>query len=214
MTGEGEDLRGGPVPGPAPTGTELARAKKQQRLQSEQLGRARSAALAWRNGMAGVLVALTGFGLVQGREDIARLAVVPAIWVGVLMALALVAGLVATGLLLYAAHGMPLLRNVEEILDNEDEDEHGEASRVVTALRRGVVLGSLCVLFLVVSVALGWYGPEREDPLLRVGLPEGTVCGQVEDSGEGQALLRQNDGSAILVEWDTAQEVLPVRTCD
>ncbi|MFL1430681.1 MULTISPECIES: hypothetical protein [unclassified Nocardiopsis] len=211
MTGEDENARRAPEPGPAPTESDLVRAENRQRLQAEQPDRVRSAALAWRNGLAGVLVALAGFGLVQGREDITRLAVGPAIGVGVLMASALVVGLVSAGLLLYAAHGFPLLRSVDDLLDGEAE--YRDAERSADALRRGVGFGGVCVLFLVASVALGWYGPEREDPLLRVAFPGETVCGRVEATTGGRALLRGSDGAATWVELAQAQELRPVRTC-
>jgi hypothetical protein len=78
-----------------------------QRLQRDALPRVRAAAVAWRNGLAGLLAGLLGFSLVKGRSDVSQLAWPWNVAVGVLLLAALMIGGYGATRLLWAAHGRP-----------------------------------------------------------------------------------------------------------
>ena len=60
-------------PGPDATTTDFDAAIERDRLTTTELPRVRAAATAWRNGLAGLLTALIGFGLIKGRSDVTEL---------------------------------------------------------------------------------------------------------------------------------------------
>jgi hypothetical protein len=57
-------------PGPSATPADLRAAQERERLLRSELPRVRAAAAAWRNGLAGLLAALAGFGFIKGQSDL------------------------------------------------------------------------------------------------------------------------------------------------
>lgn len=166
--------------GPPATASDLRRAQYRERLLRTELDRVRGAALAWRNGLAGLLAALLGFSLVKGRSDIGQLSPAASAVVGVLLLLALVAGAGAALALLRAAHGRPQIISLGTSA-HPALDEHLEALDSATALRRGIMLAMLCGVLLASAVGTTWYGPARAaaqaPPGSAVGIGRGVEVG-------------------------------------
>ncbi|WBB54145.1 hypothetical protein [Verrucosispora sp. WMMD573] len=145
-------------PGPTATLTDLRRAQELAALLRGELDRVRTAALAWRNGLGGLLVALIGFSLIRGRSDVSTLAPGWGALVGVLLLAAIVAGVAGALALLRAAHGPLSVTPVAE-LPPAPLGEHREALVAARALRLGVLLVLLCTALLIAAVGVTWYAP-------------------------------------------------------
>ncbi|MFC4020214.1 hypothetical protein ACFOW4_20030 [Micromonospora sp. GCM10011542] len=145
-------------PGPPATVADLRRAQHLAGLLRGELQRIRAAALAWRNGLGGLLVALVGFSLIRGRSDVTTLAPGWGPLVGVLLLAALGAGVGGALTLLRAAHG-PLSVTPVAAVAPAPLGDHQEALAAVRALRTGVGLVLLCTALLVAAVGVTWYAP-------------------------------------------------------
>jgi hypothetical protein len=145
-------------PGPPATVADLRRAQQLAGLLRDEVQRVRAAALAWRNGLGGLLVALVGFSLIRGRSDVTTLAPGWGRLVGVLLLAALAAGVGGALQLLRAAHGRLAVTPVAA-LPPAPLGDHQEAVAAVRALRAGVVLVLLCTALLVAAVGVTWYAP-------------------------------------------------------
>ncbi|MFE6286728.1 hypothetical protein [Streptomyces sp. NPDC057877] len=180
-------------PGPPATPGDLHRAQHREELLSgTELERIRSAAVAWRNGLGGLLAGLIGFGLVKGRSDVTQLSAVPGVAVGVLLALAALAGGVAAWLVLRAAHGMPRVTPAAG-LPGRVADEHAQATAAARDLRRGSALVVAHAVLLIAAVGLTWYGPARAQPRVEVVTPDVTACGTVRLIADGTMTVRAGD---------------------
>lgn len=209
------DYRGGvPVsgslrPGPPATPADLRAAQERERLLRSELSRVRAAATAWRNGLAGLLAALAGFGLIKGQSDISRLSVQWGVAVGVLLLWAVIAGALGALLLIRAANGRPSVVSTRNLLGRVAAD-HKEALAAATALRRGIALTLGCAALLVAAVGATWYGPGRPQPALLVTTPVGSVCGTLVRLSNGRITLETAAGETTLVQPST---VVPVEAC-
>lgn len=145
-------------PGPPPTVADLRRAQQLAGLLHGELERVRAAALAWRNGLGGLLVALVGFSLIRGRSDVSTLAPGWGVLVGLLLLAALLAGVAGALALLRAAHGRLAVTPVAA-LPPAPLGDHREAVAAVRSLRAGVGLVLLCTALLVAAVGVTWYAP-------------------------------------------------------
>ncbi|MET8279215.1 hypothetical protein [Micromonospora sp. NPDC005174] len=145
-------------PGPPATVADLRRAQQLAGLLRGELERVRAAAVAWRNGLGGLLVALVGFSLIRGRSDVSTLAPGWGALVGVLLLAALVAGVAGALALLRAAHGRLTVTPVAA-LPPAPLGDHLEAVAAVRSLRTGVGLVLLCTTLLVAAVGVTWYAP-------------------------------------------------------
>jgi hypothetical protein len=189
----------------------LHRAQDRQQLLSTQLHRIRANALAWRNGLGAVLAALIGFSLIKGRSDITQLDPRWAVLAGLALVAAFTVGAMAALSLLRAAHGRPWLSKVDELLPGVLGD-HQETVAAGRALLRGVVLALVCTVLLVIAVALTWYGPPREGPMLEVRTAEGTFCGTAIRTDAGVLSLRTGAGE-VRVDLGEARSLRPVGQC-
>ncbi|MEV1110640.1 hypothetical protein AB0I95_18695 [Micromonospora sp. NPDC049751] len=147
-------------PGPPATVADLRGAQQLAGLLRGELERVRAAALAWRNGLGGLLVALVGFSLIRGRSDVTTLAAGWGALVGLLLLAALAAGVAGALALLRAAHG-PLTVTPVAALPPAPLADHREAMAAVRSLRVGVGLVLLCTTLLVAAVGVTWYAPGR-----------------------------------------------------
>ncbi|MEJ8639829.1 hypothetical protein [Streptomyces sp. MS2.AVA.5] len=177
----------------------------------EELPRVREAALAWRNGLATLLAALLGFGLIKGRSDIGQLERGWAVAVGWLLLLSLLMGAAGALALLHAAHGRPRVILLEEVLPGPLAD-HDEARRAAGQLRRGIVMTLACTSLLVGAVAATWYGPEKSGAKLRFSIPGAVVCGTVEEVEAGVARVK-TDGGVVSVSLSTLRSISAVDSC-
>ncbi|MFC3500365.1 hypothetical protein ACFOOK_05205 [Micromonospora krabiensis] len=170
-------------PGPPATTADLRRAQQLAGLLQDELARVRAAALAWRNGLGGLLVALVGFSLIRGRSDVGTLAPGWGALVGVLLLGAVVAGAAGALTLLRAAHG-PLSVTPVAALAPSPLGDHQEALAAARSLRTGVRLVLICTALLVAAVGVTWYAPGRPGPsaaadtaITAPGLTEGARSG-------------------------------------
>lgn len=202
----------GPLaPGPSATPADLRAAQERELLLRTELPRVRQAAVAWRNGLGGLLAALVGFSLVRGQSDITRLAPHWGVAVGLLLLAALLAGASGALLLIRAANGRPSVASPRELLPRLAAD-HLEALASATALRRGIGLTLTCTALMVAAVATTWYGPTKDEPRLRVSTPDGAVCGRVARVDHGVMIL-DTAGGHVTVDLAAASTIEPVATC-
>jgi hypothetical protein len=203
-------------PGPPAEPRDRASAIEHHRVVAEELPRVRAAALAWRNGVAGLLAGLLGFSLIRGRSDVTALKQPYAAVVGVLLLLALVLGGVAAFLLLRAAHGRPAavaLRHADGSGSTVIGLDHAETLSAVRALRAGLTLALVAAGLLCAAVATTWYGPVTSSkPQLDVLLPGGAVCGTVVAVVRGSLTLDTKHGR-VQVPLDQALSLHPVTKC-
>ncbi|WP_380550354.1 hypothetical protein [Streptacidiphilus alkalitolerans] len=179
-------------PGPA----DALRARREQELLRSELTRVRSAALAWRNGLAALLAGLIGFGLVRGRSDISALNGDYAVAVGLLLLLALVLGGAAAYWLMAAAHGLP---RVIPLGSQTPPTDHQEAVSSARRLRNGVVATFLCTIALIAAVATLWYGPPADAPAIHITLPDGTTqCASTLTMDPQGARLTTDHGTLVV----------------
>ncbi|GAA1381214.1 hypothetical protein [Catellatospora chokoriensis] len=149
-----------------------------QRLHREALPKVRGNAMAWRNGLAGLLAGLLGFSLLKGQDDITRLTTPWAVAVGLLLLGAFVVGGIGAMGLLWAAHGRPKVIKRTEVRSGLAADR-AEAVAALRSLRWGIRLTVACAMLITAAVATTWYGPTTGAPELEVTLPSGPVCGSV-----------------------------------
>jgi len=193
------------------TEADLRAAQEGERLLAAELPRVREAATAWRNGLGGLLAALVGFSLIKGRSDVSQLAGSWAVWVGILLLAALVAGAAGALLLIRAANGRPAVVPAGELLSRNTAD-HIEAVTAAGALRRGIALTLGCAALLVAAVGATWYGPGRDKPVLQVTVPGGTVCGSVVALTDGNLTLDTAAGE-VTTKLAEASAVQPLTSC-
>jgi hypothetical protein len=182
-----------------------------QRLSREALPSVRSSALAWRNGLAGLLTGLLGFSLIKGRSDIGKLAMPWSAFVGVALLVALVIGAYGAMNLLSAAHGRPKSIPRAEVTSRLAAD-HEAATHARRALNRGIAAVLACTAFLVAAVAMTWYGPEKSPPKLRVVVAGESICGSVVRLASGILTLRTEDGERAM-NLAEATGMTPVAIC-
>lgn len=182
-----------------------------QRLHRESLSRVRAAAVAWRNGLAALLVGMLGFSLIKGRSDIGQLATPWHILVGGTLLAALIAGGLGALRLLRAAHGRPGLadrRTIRSLLALELE----EAMAGARDLRLGIRLTLLCAALLITAVATTWYGPAKSAPQTRITVPGESLCGSTIRANNGLLTLRTAAGERV-VELGTVTSLQAVDRC-
>ncbi|MFF0750470.1 hypothetical protein [Streptomyces sp. NPDC004267] len=186
-------------PGPEGTPADLMAARRGRRLLRGELARVREAALAWRNGLGALLAGLIGFGLLKGRTDVGSLAPPYGALVGGLLLGALLCGAGGGVLLLRAAHGRPAASALPAPVPGTlpagpVTAGHAEALRAARALIRGVRATVACAVLLTAAVALTWYGPAKDGPLLSVTTPAGTSCGEPLATAGGLLRLKTETG--------------------
>jgi hypothetical protein len=177
-----------PTSRPPATVGDLRSAQFRLELLNTELPRVRAEAAAWRNGLGVLLAALVGFGLIKGRSDVSTLEATAAKFVGVLLALALVAGAVGALLLLRASFGKPSVVDVKS-LPPAPLYTHSEALSSAYALRWGIGLTLACAALLVAAVGITWYGPPSAAPQLAVGTSGPPLCGSVTSVSGGTLVL-------------------------
>lgn len=198
-------------PGGPASPADRGRAAAKQRLLRDDLARVREASLAWRNGLGALLAGVVGFGLVRGRSDIGALMSPWDALVGVLLLAALTFGAVGALHLFSAAHGRPSVAIFSR--DTDRLSEHGEAIRAARRLRSGIVLTFLCTSFLVAAVGVTWYGPQQQEPDVRLETPTGTVCGTVVQARPGSVTL-MTGGGAVTVDLAQVTGLQAAARCD
>ena len=202
-------LRGGR---PA-TPSDRAAARAVQDALRNELVRVRTAALAWRNGLAGLLVGVVGFSIVKGRSDVGQLAPPYDVVVGALLLAAAFSGAGSAVLLLRAAHGRPRTSGIDRI-ENEGRlgGEHAEALGAVRALQHGITLLLTCGALVLGAIGVTWYGPPRTSLAVTVTSPLGVICGEVVSAHDGQLVLRSAQGT-ITIDMTTIVGISPNSGC-
>ncbi|WP_245863062.1 hypothetical protein [Streptomyces thermovulgaris] len=187
-----------------------------RQMLAEELPRVREAALAWRNGLAGLFVGLLSFGLIKGRTDVDKLAPPYGAVVGGLLLLSLVCGTAGALFLLRAANGapatLPMVPEAGGTAGALYAADHLETMRAVGSLRRGVVLTMMCAAMLVAGVALTWYGPGKEKPRLLVRTSSGTECGEARRTENGVVVLKTKTGE-VRIRLSDITGLSAVETC-
>ncbi|MEU1787245.1 hypothetical protein AB0H03_12655 [Streptomyces sparsogenes] len=198
-------------PGPPADGADAARAQERHRELRAELPRVREAALSWRNGLAGLLLALIGFGLIRGRSEIDKVAAPWHIVIGCLLLAALLVGALGAYWLLRAHNGKPALTPVDFSTSTVTQD-HLTARAALGDLRRGIAATLLCTALLVAAVGTTWYGPEKSGPKLRLRTPGTTLCGSAATAADGRLSLSTKSGR-VTVDPADVLTVEPVEQC-
>lgn len=176
-------------PGSSATPSDRLKAFENVKAIAGERTRVHAAAVAWRNGVAGIIVTLIGFSLIRGRSDIGDVASPYDVWIGLLLLASLALGGGSAVLILRAANGRIWPRPVGGYPSGVAGD-HEEALEALTALRRGLAILALCVLALVAAVGLTWYAPARSGPNVVVVQDGSQMCG---------AFVRSDNGAFTLV---------------
>lgn len=193
-------------------GADLRRAQSRERFLDTELDRVRNAAISWRNGLAGLLAAITGFSLIKGQSDVSRLSSVWSVAAGLLLLIALAAGLLGALAVLRAAHGLPFA-NAATDLGAWQASEHREAVLAARRLRTGIACTLACVIALVAAVGVTWYGPARGDQLsVQIITSSGAWCGQALQLSGGHLSLEVRSRSVELP-LSAVQAIVPVESC-
>jgi hypothetical protein len=200
------------VPAADATRDQIAASQAAQRFHRESLERVRTAAVAWRNGLAGLLAGLVGFGLIKGQSDIGQLARPWGIVAGVVLLAALVAGIRGALRLMHAAYGRPG-RIPRQALASAATEERLDAYRAVDALDSGVRWTLACVALLVAAVAVTWYGPSAATTDTELTTPSGTVCGHLVSVADDVMTLATPSGARIPITLATVSDVRSVDSC-
>ncbi|MGH3900927.1 MAG: hypothetical protein ACRDTA_22320 [Pseudonocardiaceae bacterium] len=199
--------------GPPATPADRRAAAHVQEAVYNELPRVRAAALAWRNGVAGLLAGLIGFSLVKGRSDIGELAEPFDVIVGVLLLAALLTGTIAALLLLRAAHGRPAATSLGDAQHAAPLGmDHAETLAAARSLTAGLILGLLCTVLLTTAVGTTWYGPAKDEPRITVTTPGGTRCGEVVRLRSGTLTLKTDNGETD-VDLASADGIGSVDSC-
>lgn len=197
--------------GPPAEPRHAAAAQERYALLAGEMDRVRAAAAAWRTGMAGLLAALIGFGLVKGRTDIGQLASPWPVVTGVLLLAAAIAGGAGALWLLRAAHGRPALTALDPSLPGVLAD-HLAARAALRDLGRGIGATLTCAALLIAAVGATWYGPGKDGPRLRVQQPGSLLCGSVVGVDQGRLTLK-TDAGQVTVDLSQALTIQPVDRC-
>lgn len=200
-----------PGAGPAATAEDLRTAQFRLELLNTELPRVRAEAAAWRNGLGVLLAALVGFGLIKGRSDVSTLEATIAKVVGVLLALALVAGAAGALRLLRASYGKPSVVDVKS-LPPASLYAHAEALASARALRWGIGMTLACSALLVAAVGVTWYGPAVAAPQLAVDTGGTPACGSVTSVSGGYLVLGTSLGPRR-IPLATVTGMKPVSSC-
>lgn len=193
-------------------------ARNAHQLLTGELDAVRAMAGSWSIGLAGLLAAVLGFGLIRGRSDLERLDRGWAVAVAVLLGLVLLVGAYAAYRILGAAHGVPTPRPLRrghrfDGRQGRPRTNHEIATSALDSLRRGMIATASALALLVLAVAITWFGPPREG--LRISLIDGTgapLCGAVKETSTGTITL-QTSTSTVVVTLASAHSVRPVQSC-
>ncbi|MFI2644447.1 hypothetical protein [Streptomyces sp. NPDC018610] len=196
--------------GPADDAVGVSARQRHSALRTE-LPRVRAAALAWRNGVAGLLAALVGFGVIRGRSEIDKVAAPWDVVAGGLLLGALTVGAAGALWALRACHGPIGLTPVDSTTSAVTQD-HVIAEAALLDLRRGIAGTLLCGALLVGAIAVTWYAPARSDPRLRLQLPGAVVCGTTAGTDHGTLTLKTDTGP-VRVDLAQALTIQAVATC-
>ncbi|MFG2950971.1 hypothetical protein [Streptomyces adustus] len=196
--------------GPADDAVGVSARQRHNTLRTE-LPRVRAAALAWRNGVTGLLAALVGFSVIRGRAEIDKVATPWDLVAGLLLLGALIVGAAGALWALRACHGPTGLTPVDSTTSSVTQD-HVIAEAALLDLRRGIAGTLLCGAFLVGAIAVTWYAPARSDPSLRLQIPGAVVCGTDAGMDHGTLTLK-TDAGPVLVNLDQALTIQAVETC-
>ncbi|WP_131828843.1 hypothetical protein [Mycolicibacterium conceptionense] len=185
---------------------------------ANELPAVRAMADSWRKGLAGLLAAVIGFSLIQGRSNLNQLSPGWAILVGVLLAAVLVVGAAAAWLILGAAHGTP--RPIPVISGQRSDGTtavaattHDLAMSALRRLRIGLLLTGLAVVLLVAAIGSTWYGPARSGSKIAVTDGGGTLwCGTSKQARNGSLTLDTAAGT-VVVDLTKVQTLTPVESC-
>lgn len=203
-------------PGPAAKAADRLAARRTHDAVKNELTRVRAAALAWRNGVAGLLAGLIGFSVIKGRSDIGGLASPFDVIVGVLLFAALVTGTISALLLLRAAHGRPIASSLHDGASLRNGSvmgsDHAETLRAARSLSVGLAFGLISTALLAAAVATTWYGPAKDDPRIEVLTPGGAICGEVVRIQSGKLTLKTDSGE-IEIDMATATGIKSVDSC-
>jgi hypothetical protein len=167
----------------------------------EELARVRASADQWRAGLAGLLGLLTTVLVVKGRSTIESIERPYQVAVALLLGLALVCAAAASTLAMFAAHGLPRLRQTEEDAGAVLVSDRRLAQGAARALWIAITGTLLTLTLLSASVAITWFAPLSEsEPNVTVVLQDGTrACGQLVTADASRVILRSSSGPVTVV---------------
>lgn len=198
--------------GPLAGAEHLRRAQSRERFLDTELDRVRNAATSWRNGLAGLLAAITGFGLIKGQSDVSQLSPAWSATAGLLLLIALAVGLAGAMAVLRAAHGLPIT-GAATSLGGWQISGHREALLAARSLRAGIACALACVIALVAAVGITWYGPSRGNQLsVQIVTNSGAWCGQALQVSGSRLSLKVQSGPVELP-VSAVEAIVPVESC-
>jgi hypothetical protein len=165
-------------------------------VRSEELPKLREAAKEWGQTLAALFGLFGIAGLIQGRDELAKIA---DNWVFAIVA-CLVVSFVAAGAAIataaFAAQGWPRTVSDEELTAATIEAARNAQSWLIASRVTGIV----ALFFLVAGIAITWFGPDtREDVRYLVIHDDGVACGTLGRTAGGAITVRPSQSPLAAV---------------
>lgn len=203
-------------PSGLPTATTILDEEAWSSLVQTQLEDTRKSAENWRNGLAAVIVLISGFSVIKGPSDVTAL---QGRWpevVGVVLGAALVAAVAGAYVSLKAAYGEPhkLTRQHVQDLGGVTGLKHKLAKESAAQLQWARMATLISIGLLALAVAITWYGPTAVSTnLILERSNEPDVCGKLVVSEDGYVDLRQTDGETVRTPLRDVLSIQDVSKC-
>jgi hypothetical protein len=190
------------VPSPRRTST-VAQTLEQEIVKAREgeLEGTRKTAEAWRNGLAGLIAVVTGFGLIKGKESIDDFDDTWKILIAVVFILAVAFAAIAAWYGLSAANGQPKRRSVDELLAAGGLPvlKSQLAADAVEDLKNAQKASAVAMILFVAGIGFTWFGTEAPDPTppkIRVTAAAGTpLCGTSQGVHAGRLRVKTKGGN-------------------
>jgi hypothetical protein len=201
-----------PIAGGAASDADVEQARDVLAAAATELADVRAAATKWQAGLASLAGGITVLSLVKGRDDVSGLKSPWGVWVGILLAGALLSTLVGSVLALGAANGIPISWRTS--VWRRRLQEHRAAALARSLLIAAVGATVLSVLLLGTAAGVAWYAPEaKKDLSLSVVSRDGAVaCGMAEQVSNAILVLKTANGPQSVKLADVVT-ISPVGSC-
>ena len=160
-------------------------------LKASELDRVRKVAGKWQAALGGVVGVLTTVLVIKGPASVEELADWAKVTVALLLLGALVSGMIALILAIYAANGLPRSLSSTSAADLLlDLDDRAQGS--VSALRGAIVLSVATAILLCTALVISWFA--QKGPVIWIEKVNGQIeCGKLAVADGERIVIEQGD---------------------